>query len=92
MNEKLWHIVTGNAGWIEATSQFPETHLVKPINWFMRATISIMVLFLYGRSFHVHYRNDDWVTMKWDNFKYISNCVYTHDGITVYNRQYLGSD
>lgn len=92
MNYYIWNIVTGNAPWMESTNQFPESYLARPINWFMRAVMSLMVLFLYGRYFNVSYRNRDHVTMKWENFRYVSKYVFTHDAIMVHNGHYLGSD
>lgn len=92
MNDTIWNLVTGNSQFMPATNQFPENKIAGPVNWMMRAIISLMVMFLYGSFFRVKYRNGETIFVQWRNFKYEVDFVYADDGVMVDNGVYLGSD
>lgn len=91
MNETIWNLVTGNSQFMPATNQFPENKIAGPVSWAMRAIISLIVMFLYGRFFQVQYRNGEKIFVQWRNFKYEVDFVYANDGVMVDNGIYLGS-
>ena len=92
MNAAVWNLVTGDSQFLPATNQFPENKIAGPINWLMRATISLMIMFLYGSFFRIQYKNGDVIYVQWRHFKYEVDFVYAADGIMVDSGRYLGSD
>lgn len=84
MSDAIWNLATGNTHFMES-NQYPDNVIAPYVNWTMRAIISVMWLFLYGKSFQIIYNTGDQVFMTWHNWKYVTNVVITTDNIVSWN-------
>lgn len=79
MNEHpAWELVTGNQQYIKDRG-----NLFRPINWVVRAALSLMWFFFCGSTFRIQYNTGDVVIMRWKSFSYKPIMVFAYNNISA---------